>query len=237
MTSAPEIERAEPIDKQEELVLKTLDEDSTKALLGLGADADFSSVASIADLTTASDPMVAEMKKAYEKGVTDNIVEGYGTPVQEDLANAAISQQVATVNNFNKTTQAYVIQAMSTAANAEGENEDIDVVFKAVLAYYLIKGVFRALRGNRKKLVVYTGILGSYNMGLYDSALNDTSIKKTWVTMGDNKVRETHKILRGDNVQISEPFIVNGVPIRFPRDPIAPPSLTINCRCFLSFSR
>ena len=83
------------------------------------------------------------MKKAYEKGVTDNIVEGYGTAVQEDLANAAMSQQVSTVNNFNKTTQAYVIQAMATAANAEGEDGDIDVVFKAVLAYYLIKGVFR----------------------------------------------------------------------------------------------
>ena len=219
------------------MVLASLEEDTTKALLGLGPEADFTSVASMADLTTASDPMVADMKKAYERGITDNIAEGYGTAVQEELANAAMSQQISTVNTFNETTQKYIVQALATAANAEGEDGDIDVVFKAVLAYYLIKRVFRALRGKRKKLVVDTGILGSYNMGLYDSALNDRSIKKTWVTMGDNKVRETHKILRGDNVQITEPFIVNGIPIRFPRDPIAPPSLTINCRCFLRFSK
>ena len=219
------------------MVLASLEEDTTKALLGLGPEADFTSVASMADLTTASDPMVADMKKAYERGIRDNIAEGYGIAVQEELANAAMSQQISTVNTFNETTQKYIVQALATAANAEGEDGDIDVVFKAVLAYYLIKRVFRALRGKRKKLVVDTGILGSYNMGLYDSALNDRSIKKTWVTMGDNKVRETHKILRGDNVQITEPFIVNGIPIRFPRDPIAPPSLTINCRCFLRFSK
>lgn len=219
------------------MILNSLEQESTKALLGLGPQADFTSVASLADLTTSSDPMVAEMKKAYEKGIIDNIAEGYGTEVQEASANAAMAQQVSTVNSFNTTTQNYVVQALATASNAEGEDGDLDVAFKAVLAYYLIKGVFRTLRGNRKKLIVDTGILGSYNMGLYDSASNDASIKKTWVTMGDNKVRETHRILRGDNVRVTEPFIVNGVPIRFPRDPLAPPSLTINCRCFLRFSR
>ena len=56
--------------------------------MGLGAEADFASVVSMADLTTASQPMVDEMKKSYEKGVSDNISEGYGQPVQEDLANA-----------------------------------------------------------------------------------------------------------------------------------------------------
>ena len=214
-----------------------MEEESTKALIGLGDQADFASVVSMAALTTASDPMVSEMKKAYEKGIEDNIQEGYGTPVQEDLANAAMSEQVSTVNNFNSTTQKYIVQALSQAASTQGEDEDIDVMFKLLLAYYLIKGIFRLLRSKRRNTIADSAILGSYNMGLYDSALSDPNIKKTWVTMADGKVRETHRILRGNNVAISEPFIVNSIPIRFPRDPIAPPSLTINCRCFLRFSR
>jgi len=191
----------------------------------------------MAALTTASDPMVADMKEAYERGIADNIAEGYGTAVQEDLANAAMSQQIATVDTFNSTTQKYIIEALSQVANVEGENDDIDVIFKMLLAYYLIKAIFTSLREKRRKLIVDTGIIGSYNMGLYDSALSDPTIKKTWITMHDNRVRETHRLLRGDNVPINEPFIVNSLPIRFPRDPLSPPSLTINCRCFLKFSR
>ena len=225
------------IDEQERLSLEALEEDATKALIGLGDQADFASVVSLAALTTASDPLVNEMKKAYEKGIEDNIQEGYGTPVQEDLANAAMSQQVSTVDTFNSTTQKYIVQALSQAANIQGEDEDIDIVFKVLLAYYLIKGIFRLLRSKRRKIIVDSAIVGSYNMGLYDSALSDPTIKKTWITMHDNRVRETHRLLRGDNVPINEPFIVNSIPIRFPRDPLSPPSLTINCRCFLKFSR
>ena len=113
--------------------------------MGLGAEADFASVVSMADLTTASQPMVDEMKKSYEKGVSDNISEGYGQPVQEDLANAAVSQQVSTVNNFNSTTQKYIVNALSQSANFEGQDGDIDVLFKIMLAYSLIKGIFKAL--------------------------------------------------------------------------------------------
>ena len=203
----------------------------------MGPQADFASVVSMAELTTASEPLLAEMKKSYEKGISDNISEGYGGQVQEDIANAAMSQQVSTVNSFNSTTQKYIVNALAQSADIRGEDEDIDVVFKIMLAYSLIKGIFKALRGDRRRMILDSGTLGSYNMGLYDPALNDPSIKKTWITMADGKVRETHRILRGDNVSISDPFIVNTIPIRFPRDPLAPPSLTINCRCFLKFSR
>ena len=67
----------------------------------MGPQADFASVVSMAELTTASEPLVAEMQKSYEKGISDNISEGYGGQVQEDIANAAMSQQVSTVNSFN----------------------------------------------------------------------------------------------------------------------------------------
>jgi hypothetical protein len=35
--------------------------------------------------------------------------------VQEDIANAAMSQQVSTVNTFNSTTQKYIVQALAQA--------------------------------------------------------------------------------------------------------------------------
>ena len=64
------------IDAQEEEVLKELESDSAKALLGLGSDADFSAIAPLAVLTSASMPMASMMDDVYQQGVTDNIQEG-----------------------------------------------------------------------------------------------------------------------------------------------------------------
>ena len=195
----------------------------------------------MAELIETSQPLVDGMKEAYETGATANIEEGYGASVEENFANAALSQQIATVNEFNSTTQNQIVSALTEASNLENNNVDVDIVFKTYLAYTLIKAIFNKLRQKRRKLIIDTAILGSYNMGLYDSAISDQkqfpTLKKTWLSMQDDKVRLSHRILNRDKVPVAEPFIVEGIPIRFPKDPVAPPSLTINCRCFLKFSK
>jgi hypothetical protein len=195
----------------------------------------------MAELIETSQPLVDGMKEAYETGATANIEEGYGASIEEDFANAALSQQVATVNEFNSTTQNEIVSALSQASALESEDGDIDILFKTYLAFILIKAIFRRLREKRRKLVIDTAILGSYNMGVYDSAVSDREqfpvLKKTWLSMQDNRVRLSHRLLNGDTVPVAEPFVVEGIPIRFPKDPVAPPSLTINCRCFLKFSK
>jgi hypothetical protein len=42
--------------------------------------------------------------------------------------------------------------------------------------------------------------------------------------------------LHGKSVPLTEGFMSDGAVLRFPGDPLAPPHLTINCRCRLRFS-
>lgn len=55
--------------------------------------------------------------------------------------------------------------------------------------------------------------------------------RRRWVTMHDDKVRDTHRHAEGQTVGIDEPFVVGGYPLRYPGDRQAPPEISINCRC------
>jgi len=191
------------------------------------------------ELAVSTAPLLASMRSIYEQAVSDNIQEGFGDTVTEQQAEAAVSEHIATVNEFNSTTQNQVAQALGAASVAKAEDGgDIDVAFKAILAATLVKAVFNKLRSNRKRMIVDSAVLGPYNQGLFDSASNsDVALNKQWISLKDERVRIPHKQLHGDIVPVSSPFFVNGVPIRFPKDPVAPPSLTINCRCVLKFTR
>ncbi len=56
---------------------------------------------------------------------------------------------------------------------------------------------------------------------------------KTWVTQGDAKVRSAHADIHPKTVGLEEPFKVDGVALRYPRDPAGPPGLVRNCRCWV----
>jgi len=57
--------------------------------------------------------------------------------------------------------------------------------------------------------------------------------KKTWVSMGDNRVRNAHRIANGQEVGINDAFRVGGELLRYPADTSLGASLwnTIRCRC------
>ncbi|MCK5610518.1 hypothetical protein KAR91_52075 [Candidatus Pacearchaeota archaeon] len=61
---------------------------------------------------------------------------------------------------------------------------------------------------------------------------------KQWVTMGDGKVRTSHKFASGQTVQINQPFIVgSGSELMFPGDTSlgAPIREVVNCRCYTAY--
>lgn len=227
------------IDSQEEATLAAIAAPTTTALLNLGPESNFRSVVPMTELAVSTAPLLASMRGVYEQAVSDNIQEGFGETVSEQQAEAAVSEHLATVNEFNSTTQNQVAEALAAASMAKAEDGgDIDIAFKAILAATLVKSVFNKLRSNRKRMIIDSAVLGPYNQGLFDSASNsDAVLNKQWISLKDERVRVPHKQLHGDVVPVSSPFFVNGVPIRFPKDPVAPPSLTINCRCVLKFTR
>ncbi|MFD4933402.1 phage portal protein [Streptomyces virginiae] len=60
-------------------------------------------------------------------------------------------------------------------------------------------------------------------------------IIRTWVTRRDDRVRAAHAAMDGVTLPVGEPFRVDGYPMRFPVDQLAPLHLTINCRCRLRY--
>lgn len=55
-----------------------------------------------------------------------------------------------------------------------------------------------------------------------------------WVTMHDAAVRETHQVADNQVAPISSTFRVGGYDLRYPGEPVGPPSIWINCRCILA---
>jgi len=61
--------------------------------------------------------------------------------------------------------------------------------------------------------------------------------KKTWHTVRDKAVRDTHKKVEGKTVPLEKPFVVGGVEMMIPRDPeVDAPEETAGCRCWVTFS-
>lgn len=61
-------------------------------------------------------------------------------------------------------------------------------------------------------------------------------VEREWHTREDERVRETHRHADGQVRILGEPFDVGGYPLRYPCDPLAPPSQTRWCRCWLIYS-
>jgi hypothetical protein len=71
-----------------------------------------------------------------------------------------------------------------------------------------------------------------------DQVRGDGQPTKVWESVGDDRVRDAHLEADGQEVPISEPFIVDGESLMFPGDPSLGASAgnIINCRCSVSYN-
>jgi hypothetical protein len=56
-------------------------------------------------------------------------------------------------------------------------------------------------------------------------------MKQIWLATLDSRTRHEHRVLDGQEVNVGEPFIMDGFKIKYPGDPAAPAHLLYNCRC------
>jgi len=64
-----------------------------------------------------------------------------------------------------------------------------------------------------------------------------TPMMKSWVSMADDKVRESHaEVDTGEFIPIDEPFSVGGEDLMYPADPSGSAEQVCGCRCILAFS-
>ena len=154
-------------------------------------------------------------------------------PVPEDEAYAKyLEAQTQRVQKMNETTKEEIAAALAIAlALSSGEEQDKVSVLRAALV-----AIFANLLGRRKRVVAEHEAQTAFNAGVYFGGIEGGASMKTWVTRRDDRVRGEHAVLQGKTVPLGEPFGVDGFSLRFPGDPLAPPHLTINCRCRLRFS-
>lgn len=81
---------------------------------------------------------------------------------------------------------------------------------------------------------VHQGTEEMYNQAIDDGHLDADSLRRTWVTARDERVRSSHAALNGDTNPIGEPWQGADGTLRYPGDPEAPASETVQCRCVLS---
>lgn len=62
-----------------------------------------------------------------------------------------------------------------------------------------------------------------------------SEIERVWCCREDEKVRAAHRAAAGQARPAGTPFVVGGYDLRFPSDPLAPPSVARNCRCWLRY--
>ncbi|MEE8609010.1 MAG: phage minor head protein [Nitrospiraceae bacterium] len=81
---------------------------------------------------------------------------------------------------------------------------------------------------------VHAGNDEAYRQAIDDGVLNVDQLRRTWITARDERVRGSHRGLNGLTRGMDETFPGLGGPLRFPGDPAAPASETVQCRCALT---
>lgn len=91
---------------------------------------------------------------------------------------------------------------------------------------------------NRARAIAQTETTRAYGAGtlaagMEQSRLTGRILQKRWDTEHDQRVRQSHRAVDGQVLDLGMPFYVDGYPLMFPGDPVGPPETVINCRCDL----
>lgn len=90
---------------------------------------------------------------------------------------------------------------------------------------------------NKMRMFARTSVTSAQNAGrieqMHDAEDMGINVKKRWLATLDDRTRDTHAELDGQEEPVDEPFEVDGMKIMFPGDPNAEPGMVFNCRCTL----
>ena len=173
-------------------------------------------------------------------------------PVDQQEVQQYLDSQMARMQKVNETTKEEIIAAILVVLLIGGDEEKSGILRTAIGA------IFASLVGQRRRRIAENETQSAYNAGTFlalqqaaqmaareegtpggegESGRVGKKVTKMWLSERDSKVRPEHAMLDGNSVPFDKPFNVKGFEIRFPGDPLAPPHLTIGCRCRLRFGR
>ena len=157
---------------------------------------------------------------------------GMKMEVDQETIEEYLTAQTERAKKANETTKEEIAAAILIALAMTGESDDDRLsMLRAAIA-----AIFANLLGKRRRNIAEHEAQTAFNAGTFFGATEAGAATKTWLTKRDAQVRSAHRVLQGKTVDLGTNFGVDGVILRFPGDPLAPPALTINCRCRLRFN-
>jgi hypothetical protein len=193
-----------------------------------------------------------DMRSTTQTAITEGITRGLNPREQARLFRDSIgltSRQVSAIGNYRDALERNSVSALSrelrdkrfdsTVRTAASTNSPLsEKQIDRMVGRYSEKQLKW-----RSEMIARTESLRAVNSGsheMFQQAVNDgdlqaDSLKQEWHTARDDRVRDSHDGMNGQITDFNEPFISDaGNQLRFPGDPNAPASETINCRCAVS---
>lgn len=107
----------------------------------------------------------------------------------------------------------------------------------------VVRRYVQQARNTRVGLVAETEAQTSANQGAAEAieraaamgGVALSAVRKQWVTMGDNRVRDTHAAIAGQTVRATEAFATPLGPMRYPGDPQGSLPNRMRCRCSVRY--
>ena len=174
----------------------------------------------------------------YIKKLTSDIISN--RPVFDNIKDEKVAEIVRQIlNDTDKNTDSYFDTLKNRLTDAFSQNGiPIEDNYINQLVIDLIETTNRHpddpyyLSKERALLIAQNEANTAYNYSDYVNAKSEGKTHKTWITEGDEKVREAHVEVDMQTIPIDDYFLVGGDTMRYPHDYInASPGNIINCRC------
>ena len=149
------------------------------------------------------------------------VSQNISTLIKQYVVNNEVSGSVDSIENTTiKRVQAVIAAAVLAGFGPEEIKESVD-------------NLYLTFQDGRTRVIAETEVVKASNLGIVAAGISLGKTTKTWVTVGDNRVRTAHVLANGQAVGISENFSVGGELLEFPGDTSkgATADNVINCRC------
>lgn len=170
------------------------------------------------------------LQTKIERLVTENY-----KPNMPDLIDTVLDFLIAAMifgmdyaNDSLKTTKKLAIDKIEKILNQETAGETWQ---SRIENYYATNdfGMFGTLLDTESKRV--------FNESAYETAKQNGATSKTWQTMEDFKVRDTHTFLQGVSLPIEEKFYTTDGDSALQPFGFSKATNNVNCRCYLEFKK
>ncbi len=149
--------------------------------------------------------------------------------LQASIAQFARDRARKSMAQVSNTTKARINKAIAKGISEGESRQDI--------ADRIVDVTGGKIGDARAKVIAETEVHSASNAGELESIKGlDIPLKKEWLSMNDELVREDHQDTNGDEVDLDADFHVGGEELAYPGDPDASPAQTVNCRCVMVYN-